>query len=264
MNILIESELISKYNEEGYLLMKNVIPRQNIDELTDFIAHVIKIEATRIGLVETKKEKLLNEIIIKIRKDNPVSSSWIYEAINNSNIFKKFIYNLGFEEIVSKMIQTKNVKSIGTISPSLRIDIPHDTKNTRDWHQDGHYFLDNDNGFNSLVVWISLINANKENGTVIVCPGSHQDGKIKSVHEQRENLKSEQYIAPQEVVDKYKKINVNTSIGDAAFIQMDLIHKSGFNSSNTVRYTAQIRFTNIEKDDYSPPQLIPKYLQYKR
>ena len=65
-------------------------------------------------------------------------------------------------------------------------------------------------------------------------------------------------------VDKYKKINVNTSIGDAAFIQMDLIHKSGFNSSNTVRYTAQIRFTNIEKDDYSPPQLIPKYLQYKR
>ena len=261
---MIDSELISKYNKNGFLIMKNVIPRQNIDELTDFIAHVIKIEATRIGLVETEKEKLLNEIIIKIRKDSPTSSSWIYETINNSNIFKKFIYNLGLEELVSSMIQTKSVKSIGTISPSLRIDIPHDTKNTRDWHQDGHYFLDNDDGFNSLVVWISLVNANKENGTVIVCPESHQNGKIKSEHEQGEKLTSEQYITPKEVVDKYKKIDLNTTIGDAAFIQMDLIHKSGFNSSNTVRYTAQIRFTNIEKDDYSPPQLIPKYSQYKR
>ena len=79
---MIDSELISKYNKNGFLIMKNVIPRQNIDELTDFIAHVIKIEATRIGLVETEKEKLLNEIIIKIKKDSPTSSSWIYETIN--------------------------------------------------------------------------------------------------------------------------------------------------------------------------------------
>ena len=44
---------------------------------------------------------------------------------------------------------------------------------------------------------------------------------------------------------------------------MDLIHRSGYNSSNKVRYTAQIRYTNLEKDDYTPPQNMIKYSEFQ-
>lgn len=257
-------ELISSYQKNGFLVLRNIIPHEKINELLDLIAQVIKIEADRIGFHETDKEKLLNEIIIKLRKEHPISSSWIYETVNNSNIFKKFIYNLGIEETVSELINTKNIKSIGTISPNLRIDFPDDTKNTRTWHQDGHYFLDNSDGFDSLVVWISLTGANKENGTVIICPESHKEKKIKPEFGSAGNLISEQYTTPQKIVDKYKKIHLNTEVGDLAIIQMDLIHRSGYNSSDKVRYTAQIRFTNFEKDDYMPPQNILKYSKFLR
>ena len=261
---MLDQKSISKYTENGFLVIQNAFPIEKINELMDSIAHVIKIEADRIGLYETDKEKLLNEVIIKMRKYHPVSSSWIYQTINNSNIFKKFIYNLGLEEKISQLINTKSVKSISTVSPNLRIDFPDDKKNTRTWHQDGHYFLDNSNGYDSLVLWISLVGANKENGTVIICPGSHEEEKITPEFTSADNLVSEQHITPQQIVDKYSQIDLNTKIGDVAFIQMDLIHRSGYNSSNKVRYTAQIRYTNLEKDDYMPPQNMIKYSKFSR
>ena len=149
----IDTELISRYDENGYLLIRDGISKEKIDELSNFIVHVIKIEANRLGIVETDNEKLLNQIMIQIKKENPISASWIYETINNSNVFKKFIYNLQLESIVSKLIDTDNVNNIGTVSPALRIDIPHDDKNIRDWHQDGSYFLDNMNGNKRLAAF---------------------------------------------------------------------------------------------------------------
>ena len=202
--------------------------------------------------------------MIMIKKNNPISASWIYETINNSNIFKKFIYNLGLETIVSKLIGTDNVNNIGTVSPALRIDVPHDDKNIRDWHQDSSYFLDNGDGNNSLVVWISLGTSNKENGGVIICPKSHLEKKLKSDYKKQESLKSEQYVAPQSIIEKYDQTHITTTKGDVAFIQMDTIHKSGYNSSKVVRYTAQIRFTNIIKNDYNPPTQSIKYKNYLR
>lgn len=261
---MLDQQLISKYTENGFLVIPNALPIEKINELMDLIAHVIKIEADRIGMHETDKEKLLNEVIIKMRKDHPVSTSWIYQTVNNSNIFKKFIYNLGLEKTISQLINTKNIKSIGTNSPNLRIDFPEDKKNTRSWHQDGHYFLDNSDGFDSLVLWISLVGANKENGTVVICPGSHEEKKIDPKFESADNLLSEQHITPQQIVDKYPKIDLNTKVGDVAVIQMDLIHRSGYNSSDKVRYTAQIRYTNLEKDDYMPPQNMIKYSKFSR
>tara|TARA_B110000438_G_scaffold57654_1_gene57680 strand:+ start:787 stop:1575 length:789 start_codon:yes stop_codon:yes gene_type:complete len=261
---MLDQKSISRYTKNGYLVIENAFEIEKINELMDSIAHIIKIEADRIGLHETDKEKLLNEVIIKIKKDHPISSSWIYQTVNNSNIFRKFIYNLELEETISQLINTKNIKSIGTNSPNLRIDVPEDKKNTRSWHQDGHYFLDNSDGYDSLVLWISLVGANKENGTVIICPGSHEEKKITAGHTSADKLVSEQHITPQQIVDKYSKIDLNTKIGDVALIQMDLIHRSGYNSSNKVRYTAQIRYTNLEKDDYTPPQNMIKYSEFSR
>ena len=260
----INTELISRYEKNGYLVIKNGILKEKIDQLTGFIAHVIKIEASRLGIIETDNEKLVNQVMIQVKKNNPISASWIYETINNSNVFKKFIYNLELESIVSKLIDTDDVNNIGTVSPALRIDIPHDEKNIRDWHQDGSYFLDNVNGNNSLVVWISLGTSNKENGGVIICPKSHLEKKFKSEYKKPEILKSEQHIAPQSIVEKYNQIHLTTTKGDVAFIQMNTIHKSGYNSSNVVRYTAQIRFTNIKKDDYNPPSTPTDYKKYTR
>ena len=45
---------------------------------------------------------------------------------------------------------------------------------------------------------------------------------------------------------------------------MNTIHKSGYNSSKVVRYTAQIRLTNIIKNDYNPPTQSTKYKNYLR
>ena len=66
----INTELISRYEKNGYLVIKNDILKEKIDQLMDFIAHVIKIEASRLGIIETDNEKLVNQVMIQVKKNN--------------------------------------------------------------------------------------------------------------------------------------------------------------------------------------------------
>ena len=163
------------------------------------------------------------------------------------------------------LLNITNENNLGVVSPAFRFDIPGDENNIRTWHQDGNYFLENKKGDEHLVVWIPMNNARKENGSVIIAPGTHKLGKIKSMHSQSKEFKSEQYIIPEQYYKNIEHVFIEANKGDVAFINMDLIHSSGTNiTKNEVRYTAQIRFNQINKVDYRPVYLKPEYPIYQR
>ena len=253
------------YDTNGYVILKNAIPEKIIDDFMKFVASIIKMEAERLGMKDNYSvEQLLNSVLINIKEKNRDSSSWIYQVINNSNVFKKFIYNLNLELIVKKLLHMDNLDYIAAINPALRIDMPFDKKNIRDWHQDSHYFLDNKKGSDALVTWMCLGDAYKENGSIFVCPKSQNEGRLDSEHIIGNSGISEQYVTSNEIVNKYDKLLVEAKKGDVVLFNMDLIHKSGDNVSNTVRYTTQIRYSNLSKLDYNPPQTSIKYPKYNR
>ena len=253
------------YDTNGYIIIKNAIPENVIDDFMEFVASVIKIEAERLGIKEDfTVEQLLHSVLVDIKKKNRDSSSWIYQTINNSNIFKKFTYNLELEQIVKKLLHMEDLKQLATINPALRIDMPFDKSNIRGWHQDSHYFLDNEKGSDALVTWVCLGDAYKENGSILICPKSQNEGRLVSKHISGNSGVSEQYVTSGEIVNKYEKLIVEAKKGDVVLFNMDLIHKSGDNVSNSVRYTTQIRYSNFSKLDYKPPQTSIKYPKYNR
>lgn len=253
------------YDSNGYVIVKNAIPENKIDDFMEFVASVIKMEAERLGIKEDfTVEQLLHSVLIDIKKKNRDSNSWIYQTINNSNIFKKFIYNLELDQIVKKLLHMDDLKQLATISPALRIDTPFDKSNIRDWHQDSHYFLDNEKGSDALVTWVCLGDAYKENGSILICPKSQKEGRLVSEYIIGSSNVSEQYVTPSEIINKYDKLIVEVKKGDVVLFNMDLIHKTGDNVSNSVRYTAQIRYSNLSKLDYKPPQTSINYPKYNR
>jgi len=40
------------YDSNGYVIVKNAIPENNIDDLMEFVASIIKMEAERLGIKE--------------------------------------------------------------------------------------------------------------------------------------------------------------------------------------------------------------------
>jgi ectoine hydroxylase-related dioxygenase (phytanoyl-CoA dioxygenase family) len=266
MQYKLSQEDKKKYHDEGYLLLRNVINPQIINELMEFVAHVIELEGRDyIQDNNFSRHDVLNKLLIEIKRSNPSSSSWIYQTILGSYQLKKFFIDIDVVSLVCQLLNIENTNNLGVVSPAFRFDIPGDTKNVRTWHQDGNYFLENKKGDNHLVVWIPTNKATKENGSVIMAPKSHKNGKLESIFEEGEEFKSLQFTAPEEQYKNYDHVHIEADVGDVAFIHMDLLHSSGVNKTqDEVRYTAQIRMNTINDDGYRPVFLTPHYPEYKR
>lgn len=254
---------IQFYDENGYIILRNVIPTKILDEVNNFMASVIKLEAQRNNIpISESTETLLNKTLIELRKKNSTRSSWVFETINQSSVVKNFFYRLGLEEIIKNLLHMDSAKNLGTVQAVIRTDEPFDTLHARVWHQDSNYFLDTKSGRDFLVVWIPFQACNEKNGAAIVCPRSHNEGRLNTTHVKAEIGKSEQYIIPSDKVANYDKVTLVCEPGDIVFFNNDIIHRSGHNRSNMVRYTGQIRYCNLAKEGYRPPRHILEYPEY--
>ena len=253
------------YQKNGYLILKNCLNKKVIEEMMDFVAHVITLELKNEVSYYANISQILNEGLISLKNKSPSSSSWIYQTILNSYKLKKLFVNLELTNMVMDLLEMKNENNLGTVSPAFRFDIPNDNNNIRTWHQDSSFFLENSRGDDHLVVWIPMNKATKQNGTVIVAEGSHKDGKKNFNYIKLDNFKSEQFTAEKQSYNKFDHKYIEADVGDVAFINMDLLHSSGKNvTQNEVRYTAQIRFNTINKKDYRPVFLKAEYPEYSR
>ena len=265
MKPLLTKKQIKLYEDDGYLIVRDCLNRKYIDNMMNFIAHVIRLESREVDNNNIDNNFILNDLLIRLKNQNSSSSSWIYQTLQSSYQLKELFIKLDLTSMVMQLLKMKDINNLGTVSPAVRFDIPGDKNNIREWHQDGNYFLETKNGDNALVTWIPLNKATKENGSVIIAKGSHKKYKQKSVHVNSKKFKSEQFVTPEELLKGYEQIYVNANPGDIAFIHMDLIHSSGINiTKDQVRYTAQIRFNSIDDDTYRPVFLTAEYPNYNR
>lgn len=255
-----------KYKESGYIILRNAIDLSPINEMMEFVAHVIKLETADMAeLSNLTNDQILNQLLIQLKTENPSSSSWIYNTILTSFALREFFVKIKIDHLAMGLLDIKDKRNLGSVSPAFRFDIPGDTKNIRTWHQDSNYFLENEKGCEHLVVWIPMNRAIKDNGSVIVAPGSHKNGRLVCEHEKHDGFSSEQYTSPEELYKNYDFEYIEADKGDVAFIDMDLFHSSGKNvTKDQVRYTAQIRFNTINKPSYRPVFLRPEYPSYTR
>lgn len=261
MNARLSPEQIRTFDQVGYLLVKNVVPRAPIDALMAFVTHVIRLESGS----NAPDDAVLNRVLVELKRRNPSSSSWIYQTILTSWALRRFFVDIGIEGMAMQLLRITDPNNLGTVSPAFRFDIPGDTRNIRTWHQDAAYFRENTQGDDHLVAWIPTNPARKDNGSVVIIPGSHRDGYHEPRHDAAEGFSSEQYVVPETRIEGRPKVYIEADPGDIAFIHMDLIHASGVNVTEAdVRYTAQIRFNTIDRPDYRPVQLTPSYPTYSR
>ncbi|MBA45868.1 MAG: phytanoyl-CoA dioxygenase [Euryarchaeota archaeon] len=106
----------------------------------------------------------------------------------------------------------------------------------------------------SVVVWIPLVDVNKEMGSLQIVPFSHKNGL-------RRTVKDEWFRKIKHPPTDDHFINVEMNEGDALFFSTFLIHKSGNIYTDKIRWSAQFRYNNLEdktfiKNKYPNPYQI--------
>jgi len=205
------------------------------DLLQNFIANDETIDKKLLELPE-------DQLIISFRKRFPTQFGVFYDILQTSGFCMAFCTSKNILEFVGSILDT-NANNLAWAGMLLRIDVPHDKRNTINWHQDHTYLPFGGTCGKSLVLIIPLQDTYSSMGAVNIIPESHKHG-VKQYLKANESksLSSEQKTVEVSEVEKVKSIVPELMLGDVLLMDMNLLHASGFNISDRVRFSLLIRF----------------------
>lgn len=95
---------------------------------------------------------------------------------------------------------------------------------------------------NAIVLWVPLVDISRELGTLEIIPGSHVWGLLDSREDEWyrriDGLSDEQY----------KSVEVRA--GDALFFSAFLVHRSGNNVTDSIRWSCHFRYNDLEESTF--------------
>jgi phytanoyl-CoA hydroxylase len=118
----------------------------------------------------------------------------------------------------------------------LRVDMPSDDERMFRPHQD---FVYNHGSLNSVTLWIPFQDIDASNGPLSVIPGSHLRGHLPQ---------SNGLLA---TYGESAAIDVPMQAGQVLMFSQFLAHRSGFNRSNGVRFSLQVRYNDLLSREYA-------------
>jgi ectoine hydroxylase-related dioxygenase (phytanoyl-CoA dioxygenase family) len=95
---------------------------------------------------------------------------------------------------------------------------------------------------NAMVIWVPLIDIGKDLGALEIIPGSHLSGLLDSVEDDWyrtiEGTSDDQYIT------------VEVEAGDALFFSAFLLHRSGDNITDSIRWSCHFRYNDLAEPTF--------------
>jgi hypothetical protein len=249
--------------DDGFVLLKGVVDLERIRRLYECAVHLLQKFNPKVT-ADTTRELLslspfdnqpFNEILLKFRAEEPKLFGVLYDTIQLSIS----IQQLSNDEKLAKAITEAwglDDRGVALTGHMLRMDRPQDTRNVLNWHQDSSYYEQNQHGANGLVIWVPMHHVDSSNGAVIVLPKSQKVGRLSIAGTSGDTLVSQQFTVPSEIVNKFEPFQIKAEAGDALIFGMDLVHRSGTNSSQSFRFVAGFRYHSMLAEDFLPGKLI--------
>ena len=105
---------------------------------------------------------------------------------------------------------------------------------------------------NSLVVWVPLIDINEELGALRVVPKSHKSGLLES----QEN----NWFREINNLNEKDFISIEVKKGDALFFSSFLVHSSGNNLLDKIRWSCHFRYNDLAEESFIERGYVHPYI----
>jgi ectoine hydroxylase-related dioxygenase (phytanoyl-CoA dioxygenase family) len=174
-----------------------------------------------------------------------INDPLLVSRISEDRNLETYLYNTirDFSELVNLSITESLTHSIASILGDsnlvllekipFRIDCPMVMRELALWHQD-YFYVKGD--AKTITAWIPLQDTSFSEGCLMVMPGSHTTGPI--LHDV--NVLQKKYY-PSNIFGREVRY-VEMKRGDVLFFHSCLLHSSGNNISDLIRYSVQARY----------------------
>lgn len=161
----------------------------------------------------------------------------LYDKIREFPCLEALSVHPSLHAVVKDLLDGNEIELLGKIP--FRIDMPMVIRELAVWHQDYFYVKGSKS---TVTAWIPLFDVRFHDGCLLVMPGSHSDGPI----EHDVNILGKKFY-PSTIFDREVRY-VEMKRGDVLFFDACLLHSSGNNIGNAIRYSVQARYTVADHD----------------
>ncbi len=229
MNLQVTERQLSEYDEQGFTIIPNVFPIEELAAIDREIDHV----------VAEKKAKHKHNL------DEYESRGWLFRLGLASSITR----NVCQDERILDLIQDIVKPGIAIYSAKLVCKDPYDMTPCL-WHQDDAYYTQHSEAATRLSIWMPLSDVSIEQGCLQVVPRSHKRG-LQPASEKKNGLCN---LSMDVEVDLSERIYVPVKAGSIIVFSALLWHASDGNQTDRQRRAFIVSYQEATAQGGNGPQ----------
>ncbi|RNA28319.1 phytanoyl- peroxisomal [Brachionus plicatilis] len=239
-NSVLTKEQLENYDKKGFIVIKNLISNENLEKFRNRFQKICAEKIRSPGMT--------------VMKDVSIAKSEFVQGEKAITKVQDFCYDDELFEYCCLPEMVKYIQSI--IGPNLMamhtmlINKPPDTgllTSRHPLHQDLYYFPFRP-ADKIVASWTAMENINKQNGCLVVIPGSHKTGELlEHGYPDWEGGVNKMYYGIQNIdVDKVDLVHLIMEKGDTVLFHPLLIHGSGANRTDGFRKAISCHYAASE------------------
>lgn len=244
-----------RYNELGYSFHTHTVEISLIDDVYRSIVHLFKQKFPKnFEWIENDvtheiwQDQKFHRSIIQSRAEDKKKFGKIYDALQLMAPIKKIMTSSALLERAEYLLG-KHRSLINCRSSIIRLDCPHDSRNSLGWHFDE--FVNNPDHWpkDGITIIVFFHTTLKKHGAPLYLEKSHLE-KIKQETQEGDKNASYVFKISEDVINQYTCSQIEGNAADTLSFPMTLIHKSGENISSDVRISGIFRYYPVDSDTY--------------
>jgi hypothetical protein len=231
---------VNAYREDGYLLVKGFFPRAEIETIRNEAKQVFLSQMRRHGIVDT-------DDLSEAEFEAGMFRLFETDIATLTNCGKQVQHLISLHRLSLSEPLVEAVKSLGlpfpnvSTRPLLYFNSRRLAKKEVYWRLSVHQDWRSMQGsLDAVVVWVPLIDVDRELGALEVIPGSHKMGLLDSEM-------SDGYGHIDSSVNLPEPVPVEVEVGDALFFSAFLVHQSGTSTTDSIRWSCHFRYNNLQE-----------------
>jgi len=233
---LVSNELLEHYEEYGYAVVPSLIPQHDLDLYISRLTNIVE------GRVKPAEKMLVMKDVMVAK--GAVEAGTSMEAIakiqdyENDPVLDGYRTHPAILDCIERFIG-HDVMTIHT----MLINKPPNVDGRHPLHQDLLYFPFRP-ASSIIASWTALEPVTRENGCLVVVPGSHKGELLHHENPNWEHLNGGYFGAKNVDGARAKRVHLEMSPGDTVFFHPILLHGSGRNRTQGFRRAISAHYAN--------------------
>ena len=235
--------MIDEYKDKGFVLRKGFLDVLEVDKVREEAKEIFTLQMKRLGIIDREdvgEEEFEREMFELFEKDVAIFANCGKQAQHLISL-----HRLSLDERIVGQIKELGLEfpNIST-RPVMYFNHERLAKKEVYWKLSAHQDWRSMQGsLDSMVVWIPLVDVDKDLGALEIIPGSHKWGLL-------EAEMADGYGRLEEEIEGSEMVPVEVEKGDALFFSSFLAHQSGTNVTDHIRWSCHFRYNNLREETF--------------